>query len=159
MPQKSIFAALLLVATPLSAAPDKPVSLKDASSFATTLREMGYPVENGSTESGMPQLITTIGGLQTSITILGCTNGRNCSHIFLSSSYSDVINPPDGWISQMNDNFDFLKVGKSSDNALFFSTAHFVEGLPRSTMKTILDGWAADTSALADAASEAKLVQ
>jgi hypothetical protein len=159
MLRNAVIVSLLLVAAPISAASDKRVSLKDASEFATTLREMGYSVETSTTKSGMPQLITQIGGLQTSIVILGCNAGRNCSHIYLSSSYSDVPNPPDAWIAQVNDHFDFLKIGKSSDNSLFFSSAHFVEGLPRETMKGILDAWATDSSALADKAREAKLVE
>lgn len=144
---------------PTHAATEKSVTIKDAKAFASALGEMGYTVETGSTESGLPQLITTIGGLQTSIVILGCTDGKNCSHIFLSSTYEDVVNAPGSWIAEMNDNFDFLKVGYASDKSLFFSASHFVEGLPRSTMKTILDAWEADTAALADKAQEAKLVK
>lgn len=165
MLRKNVFASILVLtaisalSAPALAAPAIPVSIKDAAAFATTLREMSYPVETKTTKSGMPQLITMIGTLQTSIILLGCTKGKDCSHIFLSSSFEDVADAPDEWITEMNDNFDFLKIGKASDNSLFFSTAHFVEGLPRSTMKVILDAWEADTDSLANKAREAKLVK
>ena len=165
MLQKNVFALTVALATitalsvPAYAAPATMVSLKDAKAFAATLRDMGYPVETKTTKSEMPQLITTIGTLQTSIVLLGCTKGKDCSHIFLSSSYEDVVDAPDAWITEMNDNFDFLKIGKASDNGLFFSAAHFVEGLPRSTMKVILDAWEADTGSLAEKARDANLVK
>jgi hypothetical protein len=151
--------ASIAVAAPAFGAPARPVSLKDPATFAATLREMGYAVGAKATPSGSPQLITEIGGLQTSILLLGCTNGKACSHIFMSSTYEDVPNPPDAWITEMNDNFDILKISKSNDKTLFFSAAHFVEGLPRSTFKRIMDAWGSDTGALADKAREAGLVK
>jgi hypothetical protein len=165
MLRKNVHAIALALATipaltvSAQAAPATLVSLKDATAFAATLRDMGYPIETKTTKSGMPQLITTIGTLQTSIVLLGCTKGKDCSHIFLSSSFEDVADAPDAWITEMNDNFDFLKIGKASDNSLFFSASHFVEGLPRSTMKTVFDAWEADTDSLAEKAREARLVK
>jgi hypothetical protein len=153
------FSASALTPSAVHSAPAQTVSIKDSTKFAATLKEMGYSVDASTTDTGAPQLVAKIGGLETSILLLGCTKGKNCSHIFLSSSYADVVNPSDAWITEMNDNFDFLKVGRNPDKTLFFGTAHFVEGLPRSALKTILEIWDGDTSALAEKAREAKLVK
>ncbi len=154
-----MIATLLALAAPAFAEPADLVSIKDSALFDATLRKMGYNVRSSETPSGAPQFTTNVGELETSVLLLGCTKGKNCSHLMIYSSYSDVVNAPDRWITEMNDNFDFLKVGKRDDKSLFFSASHFVEGMPISTLKIIFETWEGDTASLADKAREAKLVK
>jgi Putative bacterial sensory transduction regulator len=151
-------AAALILAMPAFAAPaEKTVSIKDPAGFAATLREMGYKPEELQKGTKMPAFTVTLGDQPTRFTFGGCTNRLDCKYLYLSSSYNDVPNPPAEWLNKMNDNFDMIKVSTDADKDLYFSATHVIEGVPRSTLKMILDMWISDANALAQEAVTAKL--
>ena len=82
---------------------------------------------------------------------------ENCSYIVMSSSYSDVRDPPPQWITKMNDSFDVIKIGLNDDRNLYFSATHLIEGVPRSTLRQILEIWGNNAAELAREAVKAKL--
>jgi hypothetical protein len=139
------------------ATPERPVSIKDPAQFAAVLRDMGYQPGEFTKGTKNPAFIVTIGDQATRITFGGCVGGAACKYIYLSSSYSDVPNPPKAFLDRMNDQFDIIKVDTDADNDLFFSATHVIEGVPRTTLKLILDMWVNDANALAQEAVSAKL--
>jgi hypothetical protein len=155
---KLITFSAVLGTMPLDAAPaERPVTIKDPASFATTLREMGYQPGELAKDTKNPAFFVTFGDQPTRVTFGGCTQRVDCKYLYLSSSYDDVPNPPKDWLDRMNDRFDIIKVDTDADNDLFFSATHVVEGVPRSTLNLILDMWVADANALAQEALAAKL--
>jgi Putative bacterial sensory transduction regulator len=155
---KRFFAAAAMLSVPALAAPaEKTVSIKNPAAFAVTLREMGYKPGDLEKDTKMPALTVTLGDQPTRITFGGCTNRVNCTYLYLSSSYDDVPNPPAEWLNKMNDNFDIIKVSTDADKDLYFSATHVIEGVPRSTLKLILDMWIGDANSLAQEAVSAKL--
>lgn len=148
--------AFLALAT-AAQAEEQPVSIKDPKAFALLLREMGYKPDDVTTNNGFPQITVSFADQPTAITFGGCTLAENCTYIVLSSSYSDVKNPPAKWITKMNDKLDLLKVGLNDSNNLYFSATHVIDGVPRSTLRRIIDFWGEDAATLAAEAVKAKL--
>lgn len=140
-----------------AAPPERPVSIKDPALLAGVLRDMGYQPGELAKDTKNPAFFVTIGDQATRITFGGCAGGEACKYIYLSSSYSDVPNPPKAFLDRMNDQFDVIKVDTDADNDLFFSATHVIEGVPRTTLKLILDMWVNDANALAQEAVSAKL--
>lgn len=150
--------AAAMIATSISAAPaERPVSIADPAAFASVMREMGYQPSELAKDTKSPAFNVTLGDQPTRFTFGGCTNRINCKYIYMSSAYIDVPNPPKDWLDRMNDQFDIIKVDTDADNDLFFSATHVIEGIPRSTLRTILDMWISDAAALAQEAVSAKL--
>jgi hypothetical protein len=151
-------AVALVAAMPAYAAPaEKTVSIKDPAGFAATLREMGYKPGELAEGTKLPAFTVTLGDQPTRVTFGGCINRVNCTYLYLSSSYSDVPNPPAEWLNKMNDNFDIIKISTDADKDLYFSATHVIEGVPRSTLRMILDMWIDDSNSLAQEAVKAKL--
>lgn len=151
-----LFSAMMV--HPAWAAPsDKPVSIANPAALASVLRDMGYQPGELAEDTKNPAFNVTLGDQPTRITFGGCTSRVNCKYIYLSSSYNDVPNPPADWLNRMNGSFDIIKVDTDADNDLFFSAAHIIEGVPRSTFRLILDMWITDANALAQEAVSAKL--
>lgn len=136
---------------------DGPVSVKDPKAFATLLKDMGYKPGEVTSTNGLPMITVDIADQPTNILFGGCSMAENCTYIVLSSSYSDVTNPPERWITKMNDAFDIIKIGLNAKQNLYFSAAHVIDGVPRSTLREIFEFWARDASALATEAVKAKL--
>lgn len=151
--------AALALSVPAMAAPEKPVSIKDPAAFVETVKQMGYAPEPMLKDVTLPAFLMQVGTLQTRFTFGGCTNAKNCTYLYLSSSYTDVKAPPADWLVKMNDNFDIIKVSVDAENFLFFSATHVIEGVPRSTLRQILEMWEGDASSLADEATKANLVK
>lgn len=151
-------AAILATATPALSASET-VSIDGHAAFEKTLREMGYAPKAETTASGAVFFIAEIDGVPTNLILGGCTNGRACRYLYMSSSYTDVPAPPDAWVTSMNDMFDILKIGRNDAGNLYYSAAHVVEGIPRSVLKRIFDMWVADADSLADEARKAGLVR
>ena len=154
---KCILFSAIMVSPAWAAPSDKPVSIANPAALAGVLRDMGYQPGELAKDTKNPAFNVTLGDQPTRITFGGCTGGANCKYIYMSSSYSDVPNPPTDWLNRMNDAFDIIKVDTDSDNDLFFSAAHVIDGIPRSTLRLILDMWIADANALAQEAVSAKL--
>lgn len=140
-----------------SQAAEQAVSIKNPKAFAQLLAELGYKPGEIKPSAGFPQFAVDIADQPTNVTFGGCSLMEDCSYILLSSSYSDVKNPPAKWITKMNDNFDIIKVGLNDESNLYFSATHLIEGVPRSTLRQILESWGNDASALAQEAVKAKL--
>jgi len=151
--------AFALAATTPAAAASESVSIDGNATFEKTLREMGYAPKSEVTESGATFFIADIGDVPTNLILGGCTDGRACRYLYMSSSYTDVPNPPENWVTNMNDTFDILKIGRNDAGNLYYSAAHVVEGIPRSVLKQIFNMWVADADALADEARKAGLVK
>lgn len=142
----------------LAAPAERPVSIKDPAAFVSVLRDMGYQPGELAKDTKNPAFVVAIGDQATRITFGGCTGRTGCKYLYLSSSYSDVPNPPKAFLDKMNDQFDIIKVDTDADNDLFFSATHVIEGVPRTTLKLILEMWVTDAKALAQEAISAKLV-
>lgn len=156
---KTVLVALLVMASTAanSQVTEQVVSIKNPKAFAQLLAELGYKPGEIKPSLGFPQFQVDIADQPTSVTFGGCSLMEDCSYIVLSSSYSDVKNPPARWITKMNDSFDAIKIGLNDDRNLYFSAAHMIEGVPRSTLRQILDSWGDDASELAQEAVKAKL--
>lgn len=152
-----MMAVFATVAMPVLVSAEPTVSIADPAALVSALKDMGYKPGQPETATNSPTFIVAIGDQPTRITFGGCVERVNCKYIYMSSSYSDVPNPPAEWLRRMNDAFDIIKVGTDADNDLFFSATHIIEGVPRSTLRMILDLWIADAAALAEDAVAAKL--
>jgi hypothetical protein len=159
MPRLPALTALLLamVTAPAAAADGGTVSIKDPARFSALLAELGYKPEAVRRSGNIPILTVDIANQPTNILFGGCTNFVDCRYIILSSTYSDVPNPPASWITAMNDKFDVIKIGLSDEKNLYFSATHIIEGVPRATFREILESWDNDATALAEEAIKAKL--
>lgn len=133
------------------------VSIKNPKAFAQLLVELGYKPGEIKPISGFPSLQVDIADQPTSVVFGGCSLMEDCKYILMSSSYSDVKNPPAKWITKMNDLFVIIKIGLNDDGNLYFSATHLIEGVPRSTLRQILESWGDDASELAQEAVKAKL--
>lgn len=133
------------------------VSIKKPKAFAQLLAELGYKPGEVKPTGGFPSFSVDIADQPTGVTFGGCSLMEDCSYIVLSSSYSDVKNPPARWITKMNDSFDTIKIALNDDRNLYFSATHMIEGVPRSTLRQILDTWGKNASELAQEAVSAKL--
>lgn len=136
---------------------DQSVSVKNPKAFAELLKELGYAPGDVKPVQGFPQLTVNIADQPSVITFGGCSLLEDCSYIVISSSFSDVKKPPPTWITKMNDSFDAIKVGLNDERHLYFSATHMIEGVPRSTLRQILETWGSNSSALAQEAVKAKL--
>ena len=136
---------------------DQPVSIRDPKAFAQLLTDLGYKPGKIKPSLGFPQFAVDIADQPTSITFGGCSLMESCTYIVLSSSYSDVKNPPASWLAKMNDSFDAIKISLNDDRNLYFSATHMIEGVPRSTLRQILDSWGSSATELAQEAVKAKL--
>lgn len=153
----AILALMLSAGSTAAAAQERPVSIRDPAKFAATLREMGFQPGELAKDTNSPAFLMTVGDQPTRFTFGGCTARVDCKYLYLSSSYSDIPNPPKAWLDRMNDHFDIIKVDTDADNVLYFSATHVIEGVPRTTLKLILDMWVTDANALAQEAVSAKL--
>ncbi len=133
------------------------VSIKNPKAFADLLKELGYAPGDVKVVQGFPQFSIDIADQPSAITFGGCSLMEDCSYIVISSSFSDVRNPPAAWLTKMNDSFDALKVGLNDSRNLYFSTTHMIEGVPRSTLRQILETWGVNSNELAQEAVKAKL--
>jgi hypothetical protein len=137
-------AALLASAAPAHA---QSVSIKDASSFWSMLKTMGYQPTPLTDVDSAPEFDITIDGFVSTLRMVGCPARKNCKYITLIGSYTDVINPPQSWIQQMNDEYDLLRVGtEKKTGRLYMFGGYVIEGLPQSELRRIFDYWGADTA-------------
>jgi hypothetical protein len=144
-------AALFVAAVPVQA---QSVSIKDAAAFRTTLSTMGYAPTAITKADTVPEFDITIEGFSSTLRLQRCTAGKDCKYMTLVGSYSDVVNPPQDWVQQMNDEFDLLRVGTNDKGQLYMFGAYVVEGLPRAELKRIFDYWSGDTAAIGEEAIE-----
>ena len=156
---KTVLVALLVMASAAanSQVTEQVVSIKNPKAFAQLLAELGYKPGEIKSSLGFPQFAVDIADQPTNITFSGCSLMEDCKYILMSSSYSDVKNPPAKWITKMNDHFGIIKIGLNDDGNLYFSATHLIEGVPRSTLRQILELWGDDASELAQEAVKAKL--
>ena len=156
---KSIFWALIVSASTaaIGQPTEQPVSIKNPKAFSQLLKDLGYAPGDIKPSRGFPQFAVDIANQPTTITFGGCSLMEDCSYIVMSSSYSDVRNPPSQWITKMNDSFDVIKIGLNDDRNLYFSATHMIEGVPRSTLRQILESWGNNAAELAQEAVKAKL--
>lgn len=136
---------------------DQNVSIKNPKAFAELLKALGYAPGDVKAVRGFPQFAVDIADQPSVITFGGCSLMEDCSYIVISSSFSDVKNPPEAWITKMNDSFDAIKVGLNDERNLYFSATHMIEGVPRSTLRQILETWGSSSGSLAQEAVKAKL--
>jgi hypothetical protein len=143
-----------LAFAPALAAEEKaaPVSLKSPEAFYAMLEEMGYAPRDFKYNPTLPTMLITVDGQPTSVTLGGCVAKKNCTYMYLSAEFTDIIDPPLDWLEDQNVAFDVLKVTRNDKKELYISTAHFVEGLPRETLRVIFDNWDADGDAIAEEA-------
>jgi hypothetical protein len=154
----ALLGILGLVSTAANAqAAEQAVSIKNPKAFAELLATLGYKPGEIKPIGGYPQFAVDIADQPTDVTFGGCSLMEDCSYIVLSSSYSDVKNPPAQWITKMNDAFDAIKIGLNSVHNLYFSATHMIEGVPRATLRQILDSWGKSAAELAQEAVNAKL--
>ena len=156
---KSIFWALIVSASTaaIGQPTEQPVSIKNPKAFSQLLKDLGYAPGDIKPSRGFPQFAVDIADQPTTIIFGGCSLMENCSYIVMSSSYSDVRDPPPQWITKMNDSFDVIKIGLNDDRNLYFSATHLIEGVPRSTLRQILEIWGNNAAELAREAVKAKL--
>lgn len=138
-------AALLMPAVPAAA---QTVSIADPAAFKAKLDAMGYAPGAIAKADTVPEFDIEVDGFGTTLRMQGCDKGKACKYITLVASYSDVINPPQDWVQQMNDEFDLLRVGTNESGQLYMFGAYVLEGLPQRELQRILDFWAADTAAI-----------
>ncbi len=151
----SVWAALAVPA--FGAGDNGAVTIRKPEAFRALLGDLGYKPGDIQNAGKFPILTVEIAKQPTNISFGGCTDFVDCKYIVMSSSYTDVPNPPDSWITAMNDKFDIIKIGRDNEKALYFSATHIIEGIPRATLREILESWDADASALAQEALDAKL--
>jgi hypothetical protein len=144
-------ATLGALAAPV-AAQTAPISLKSPEAFFTVLEEMGYAPRDFKYNPTLPTMLITVDGQPTSVTLGGCVDKKNCTYMYLSAEFTDIIDPPSDWLESMNVTFDVLKVSRNDKKELYISEAHFIEGLPRDTLRVIFDNWDADGDAVAEEA-------
>lgn len=138
-------AACLAAAAPAHA---QSVSIQNPANFWSTLRAMGYAPTPITKADTTPEFDVTIDGFVSTLRMQGCSAGKDCKYITLVASYSDVVDAPQAWIQQMNDEFDLLRVGTNESGNLYMFGAYVIEGLPQRELKRIFDYWAADTAGI-----------
>jgi hypothetical protein len=124
------------------------VSIQNPANFWSTLKTMGYSPTPITKADTAPEFDITIEGFASTLRMQGCTAGKDCKYITLVASYSDVVDAPQTWIQQMNDEFDLLRVGTNDTGHLYMFGAYVIEGLPQRELKRIFDYWAADTAGI-----------
>lgn len=138
-------AACFAVAAPAQA---QSVSIQNPASFWSTLKAMGYAPTPIAKADTTPEFDVTIDGFVSTLRMQGCSAGKDCKYITLVASFSDVIDAPQTWIQQMNDEFDLLRVGTNDTGHLYMFGAYVIEGLPQRELKRIFDYWSADTAGI-----------
>ncbi len=144
-------AACLASAAPAHA---QSVSIQNPANFWSTLKAMGYAPSPIAKADTTPEFDITIEGFATTLRLQGCTAGKDCKYMTLVASYSDVLNAPQDWMQQMNDEFDLLRVGTNEKGMLYMFGGYVVEGLPQKELKRIFDYWGADTAAIGQEATD-----
>ena len=141
----AVTAILLTSAAPAQA---QAVSIRNPAGFWSTLKAMGYTPTPITKADTTPEFDITINGFTSTLRLQGCAAGKDCKYMTLVASYSDVLNAPQPWIQQMNDEFDLLRVGTNDSGQLYMFGAYVIEGLPQAELKRIFDYWSADTAAI-----------
>ena len=95
-----------------------------------TIRVMG----TGTVETVLHLPNETLG-----VILAGCTDGKNCGHIILIGSFSDLLDLPADWVAKQNADYDLIKVWTRADKRLAYSASGVIEGLPRSSFRAWID--------------------
>lgn len=132
----------------------------DPATLAKTLTEMGYKPGKTETIDGIPYFEADVDGTPTVFTFGGCSKLQlTCTYIVLTSSYSDVVEPPSEWLTKKNLDLDLVKLYTRDDKTLGFNHGFSTIGLSRVGLKTVLENWTSSANAIATDALSSKLIK
>jgi hypothetical protein len=110
--------------------------------------------------NGLPLAAVRIGNTNSVVIFGDCSGGANCSYMVLTTLFSDVRNPPDEWVSWINNYYDLVAVGAGGGNGeLLVRMPLFLgrEGVAESTMEGALRQYEVTVREIARSALEAGL--
>lgn len=148
----AMFSGAALAAEPM-------MNAQDPTALAASLKEMGYAPDPIDASSESPSTVITSGGSRYWVALGGCTGKRDCGYMVVGSSFSDVVDPPAGWVAEQNKDFDLLKVWTNDQKQLTYSSSILTTGLTRAQFRAFMDALTGSETALGNHASEAKLVK
>ena len=129
----------VLFCLPGMAAAQSTVSIKDPKQFERQLQEMGYEPEPFGTGAGTVETVLHLPNETLGVILAGCTDGKNCGHIILIGSFSDLLDLPADWVAKQNADYDLIKVWTRADKRLAYSAGGVIEGMPRSSFRAWID--------------------
>ena len=151
-----ILAAWALSSGAAFAAPEMPISTKDAKAFIEQLRDMGYSPD-ALDKTSPPSTVIHSGGTGYGVILGGCKELKECSYVVIYGIYSDVKDPPIAWLAEMNKTYDLMKVWTNVDHRLTYSTGVVAEGMSRATFRATVDNLITSGNDLAGEVTKAKI--
>lgn len=150
---------MAMFASSAAAAQEAIISATDPEALRRQFASWGYEPSALEVSDGLPLFSATISGIGTAVVLGGCTNGRNCSHMALIATYSDVPNPPYEWLNQHNFDYNLVTVMRRADGLLSLRSGIFLgNGVRVSAMELALQDWIAVNAEIIASARDAGLV-
>lgn len=148
--------AALLPTTGLSAQ----VNAGDPDAVAKALTAMGYKPAPVTMMGETPIIKVALADFDTVVGFTDCTNGKQCKHLFLTSRFTDVKNPPMTWINKRNFEMDIAKVWVGEDQTTGFSISVPTGGeqVSPGMLRYVIDTWQNVIAYLSQSAQQDKLV-
>ena len=153
--------AALWLAVPATAQAQQLVSARDPAAIRALFESWGYRPAAIQGADDQPVFQATIGGIVSAVVLGGCTRGRNCNHVVLVSTYSDVPNPPFEWLNRQNFHYNLVTAMRREDGLLSLRMGIMLgpQGVPASTIRAAIDDWIAVNGEIAESAGEVGLVR
>ena len=136
------------------------VSAADPESLRAQFSGWGYQPTAMTVDGGIPIFTANISGVRTVIVFGGCTAARNCNHIVLLATYSDVVNPPYDWLNRQNFDFNLVTVMRNENGLLNLRSGVILgNGVRTSTLRFAIQDWIAVNGEVTRRAREAGIVR
>jgi hypothetical protein len=139
------------------------LSARNPAAVVRRISGWGYRAgEMRESTNGLP--LATIGiGNTNSVAVFGdCSGGANCSYMVLTTLLADVRNPPEDWVSRINNYYDLVSVSAGGANGeLLVRMPVFLgrDGIAASTLQAAIQQYEVTVREIARSAIEAGLTQ
>ncbi|MDB5708482.1 MAG: hypothetical protein JWL96_552 [Sphingomonas bacterium] len=125
----------VLLAAAAAAATPAAITLKDPDIFVRQLTEMGYAPESIDKQGETVTMLAHLAKSGLIVVLGGCTASKDCGYVVLLGTFIDVKTTTPEWIAKMNSNYDLIKVWKSDEGKLTYSSSAVAEQMPRASFR------------------------
>lgn len=160
---KAWLAAAGLMIVTAQTATAQSIDARNPANVVKALAEMGYKVATEIGPGEFPLFNADINGIDTGFVFGDCSSNTppDCKYFVLVSNFSDIVNPPVGWLNGLNQNIDLGKFWINQNHILTFSSPVAIGNgqLSRETFRFVLNQWTGIAQYVRQSAKQEKLVK
>lgn len=153
--------AAVSLGSPQAAQAQQLVSAANPAALRAQFEAWGYRPGDLQGADDQPLFEATIGTVRTVVVLGGCERGRNCNHVVLIATYSDVPDPPYEWLNRHNFDYNLVTAMRRQDGLLALRSGIMIgpQGVPASALRAAFDDWIAVNGEIARSAAETGLIR